>query len=118
MGHVLNCFFGWNCGLHSRRAQIDQVRYPGHAVHFTNLDYDAYRERVEALEEAIEAIRTLLPQFVPYEVARERVEALLEQRWTGIMQLAETTPVGPAEVTPVGMASPQYARLAERTPSE
>ena len=49
MGHVLNCFFGWNCGLHSRRAQIDQVRYPGHAVHFTNLDYDAYRERVEAL---------------------------------------------------------------------
>jgi predicted nucleotidyltransferase component of viral defense system len=39
----------------------------------------------EALEEAMENVRTdwerdlrpLLPQFVPYEVARERVEALL-----------------------------------------
>jgi predicted nucleotidyltransferase component of viral defense system len=47
--------------------------------------YDREWER-EALEEAIENLRTewerdlrpLLPQFVAYEVARERVEALLE----------------------------------------
>jgi hypothetical protein len=40
----------------------------------------------EAIEEALEGIRPewkqdlrpLLPQFVPYEVARERVDALLE----------------------------------------
>ncbi len=54
--------------------------------------YDREQER-KALEEAIEDLRTewgrelrpLLPQFVPYEVAREHVEALPQQLSAGMM---------------------------------